>query len=168
MAEAIMIGMFISSVIGTLWYSGKDSAVDSINIRNQVTQVKKQTEDIRDNIKKINDNNLEIDLNIKNAITDSIKKHNQLSQQLVLANNNYIAKLKQIQLIGIMIVGIIGLMLLIKKTGIIKDLLEKDNNLTNKVPGANIFSKLDIKKIILGIFGLTLVTLSILKVINKK
>ena len=126
MAQVLMMGMFISSVIGTLYFSGKDSLVDSNNIKNQVTQVKQQTEDIRNNLKQINEKNLELDLNIKNAITNSINKHKQLSSQLIIANNNYTIKLKSIQLIGIIIVGIIGLMLIIKKTGIIDDLLKKD------------------------------------------
>ena len=119
MAQVIMMGMFITSVIGTLWYSGKDTLIDSQNIRNQVKQINQQTGIIKDNIQQINQKNLVIDVNIKNDITNAIKTQQTLSAELIIANNNYAAKLKIIQVYGIIFIGIIGILLLIKKTNIL-------------------------------------------------
>ena len=89
--------------------------------------MKQQTEDIKSSLSEINRKNLEIDSNIKNRITESIKQHQKLSNELIVANKNYTIKLKGIQLIGIVIIGTIGLLLLLKKTKMLEYLFSKNN-----------------------------------------
>jgi len=119
MAELLMMGMFLSSVVGTLYFSGSGTVRDFNDIKSKVSQVKQQTDDIKTSLSQINKKNLEIDLNIKDNITNAIKAHQKLSNELLIANRNYTVKLKGIQLIGIVIVGTIGLLLLLKKTKIL-------------------------------------------------
>ena len=133
MAQFIMMGMFISSIIGTLYYSGSGAANQSQLIRDKVSSVKQQTQDLKENISEINKNNIEIDLNIKNSITQSIKQHEVLSNQLLVANNDYAVRLKSIQLIGIITVSFIGMILILKKTKILDDIFGTTSNVSSKV-----------------------------------
>lgn len=131
MAELFMMATFVSSIVGTLYFSGTGTVRDFNDIKSKVSQVKQQTDDIKTSLSQINKKNLEIDNNIKNNITNAIKQHQRLSSELILANQNYTLKLKGIQLIGIIIIGTIGLLFIIKRTGILKDLFKKDNSSTN-------------------------------------
>ena len=124
MAELLMMGMFLSSIVGTLYFSGANTVNDFNDIKSKVTQVRQQTSDIKTSLSEINKKNLEIDLNIKDRITDAVKAHQKLSNELLIANRNYTVKLKGIQLIGIIIVGTIGLLLLLKKTKILEYLFK--------------------------------------------
>ena len=119
-----MMGMFLSSIVGTLYFSGANTVNDFNDIKSKVTQVRQQTSDIKTSLSEINKKNLEIDLNIKDRITDAVKAHQKLSNELLIANRNYTVKLKGIQLIGIIIVGTIGLLLLLKKTKILEYLFK--------------------------------------------
>ena len=129
MAEAIMMGMFIISVLGTLGFSGYGTMRDYNDIKSSVSKVKQRTGDIRTSLDEINKKNFVIDNNIKNNITNAIKQHEKLSYELIVANRNYAIKLKSIQLIGIIIVGIIGLLLILKKTQILKYLFSNKNEI---------------------------------------
>ncbi len=123
----IMMGMFVTSCIGTLSYSGKDSYEKSQKLRQQIQDANKSTQVLKSKYDDLVKTNVEIDASVKNDIINALDQHIKLSAEINKNNNSFNDTLKKIELVGIVFVAGIFLLLLLKNLKII------DINLFSKI-----------------------------------
>jgi hypothetical protein len=122
-----MMGMFVTSCIGTLSYSGKDSYEKSQKLRQQIQDANKSTQVLKSKYDDLVKTNVEIDASVKNDIINALDQHIKLSAEINKNNNSFNDTLKKIELVGIVFVAGIFLLLLLKNLKII------DINLFSKI-----------------------------------
>ena len=121
------MGMFVTSCIGTLSYSGKDSYEKSQKLRQQIQDANKSTQVLKSKYDDLVKTNVEIDASVKNDIINALDQHIKLSAEINKNNNSFNDTLKKIELVGIVFVAGIFLLLLLKNLKII------DINLFSKI-----------------------------------
>ncbi len=114
-----MMGMFVTSCIGTLSYSGKDSYEKSQKLRQQIQDANKSTQVLKSKYDDLVKTNVEIDASVKNDIINALDQHIKLSAEINKNNNSFNDTLKKIELVGIVFVAGIFLLLLLKNLKII-------------------------------------------------
>jgi hypothetical protein len=115
----VLSTMMAGTIIGTLFYSTKDSAQQSQALRDKIEETKKSTKLLKDQYDSLVNANVEIDANIKADILNALDQHSTLSAEIVKKNNEYNDTIKKIQLTGISIVTVIFVLLLLKKLKIL-------------------------------------------------
>lgn len=118
MASAIMMGIAVMGMVGSVGSSGYEAGVNADKVRDQIKSIKQRTADLREKFNTIMKDAAKYTAEMKSEMIQNIDAIVSSHASLKLAQENFLESKKKVQMAGLFFVVIIFFLLLMKYTGI--------------------------------------------------